>query len=336
MSSSFPDLSGLRSVLGAWAGSTVYVMPLTDRNGRVLGNNGDALMHRVFLRILTELSMTQASAERADLVVVPPNGALIERYVYPQLLTERLARFRSRPLVLFPSSALFPTIDPARMFRDRSAPTTWILREQPSYEHLSGQWGQTLDDAGVRLLLDHDVVASGHAYVHEALGSGPLGASSTLVAARNDVEASSNVADAPTSTGLLRAQLIRAKSRIPNSASRSFLERTLRARASRTAGARLLAAAGLDRNDETLAGRRFVSVDLSAPHLASFAYYSAQVRAANTVVTNRLHVALPAAVLGKRVYLVNSGYHKLSGVYHRSLTDADNVTLVGAGARDTD
>ncbi|WP_344676572.1 hypothetical protein [Tessaracoccus defluvii] len=68
--------------------------------------------------------------------------------------------------------------------------------------------------------------------------------------------------------------------------------------------------------------------DISDPRIASFEDYACAIAGAANVVTNRLHVALPAAALGKQVYLVESGYHKLSGVYQRSLLLVPNIRLV--------
>jgi exopolysaccharide biosynthesis predicted pyruvyltransferase EpsI len=60
----------------------------------------------------------------------------------------------------------------------------------------------------------------------------------------------------------------------------------------------------------------------------SFDEYCALVRGASVVVTDRLHVAIPAALLGTPVELMDSGYHKLRGVYERSLADLPHVHLV--------
>jgi len=44
------------------------------------------------------------------------------------------------------------------------------------------------------------------------------------------------------------------------------------------------------------------------------------------VVTDRLHTAVGAALLGKRVTMVEGSYYKLGGVYEQSLSDNPNVT----------
>ena len=71
-------------------------------------------------------------------------------------------------------------------------------------------------------------------------------------------------------------------------------------------------------------------VDLSSQIFVTFEQYAKTIREASIVVTDRLHVALPAAIIGKQVYLVEAGYHKLTGVYQQSLKSMPNVRLVDA------
>ena len=48
----------------------------------------------------------------------------------------------------------------------------------------------------------------------------------------------------------------------------------------------------------------------------------------DTIVTDRLHVAIMAHILGKKVYLIDNDYGKLSGVYEYSLLEAENVHVL--------
>ena len=57
----------------------------------------------------------------------------------------------------------------------------------------------------------------------------------------------------------------------------------------------------------------------------SFEQYASAIKEANLVVTNRLHVALPSASIGNTTILIDSGYHKLRGVYERSLSKVPNI-----------
>ena len=68
--------------------------------------------------------------------------------------------------------------------------------------------------------------------------------------------------------------------------------------------------------------------DISDPTLASFRTYARAILGADTVVTDRLHVAVPAAIVGKRAVFVESGYHKARGVYEHSLRECEAVTFL--------
>jgi len=329
--SELPGLEDLEEMLAAHRGTRAFVVPMTGPRGGLLGNNGDQIMHRVFQRILERLEITPVAAgESADVVIVPPNGALLEIYQFPELLKQRIEGYRDVPLVLFPSSAFFPTRNPAFMFEGRSAPTTWILREQNSLTHLESVWGEELAAAGVTLRLDHDVVASGHGFVDDILPKN-AGAPIALVAARVDVEGKAVGARAATTTAAPSRPgfLKRLRRAVPYSRLTTLGARLARRSKQRAAGERIVASLPSELRAELAAvGARTVYSDVSAVQYATFAEYARLIRSAEIVVTNRLHVALPATVLGKRVILVDAGYHKLSGVYHRSLAGAPNVTLV--------
>ena len=50
----------------------------------------------------------------------------------------------------------------------------------------------------------------------------------------------------------------------------------------------------------------------------------------DVVFTDRLHVGIIAALLGKHVYLVDNSYKKISGVYYKSMSDWKNVKLINS------
>jgi hypothetical protein len=330
-----PGLDGLAQLIDDHRGGRAWLVPMTASDGRtMLGNNGDRIMHEVFHRILARLEITTVpDVAAADVVIVPPNGALLEVYQFPELLAERLRGAEATPLVLFPSSTLFPTRDPAFMFRGRTAPTTWITRERYSFDHLSEQWATSLTDAGVRLALDHDVVASGHEFVPGLLG-GNGGGRGLLVAGRLDKEATDLLgARAPAAAPSARASARRLKSLkklVPYGPWYTAAARRARAPQLTAAADRLLGRLPAEARGELAALPRRRDVDLSAVQYATFDEYRAALRNADAVVTDRLHVGLPAAILGKRVVLVEAGYHKLQGVYEHSLAELPNVELVGA------
>ena len=329
-----PGLGGLAGLLDGNRGSRAWLVPMTAADGRtLLGNNGDRIMHEVFRRILDRFGITVV-ADRcdADVVIVPPNGALLEVYGFPELLAERLRGAEATPVVLFPSSTFFPTRDPAFMFQGRTAPTLWITREPYSFAHLDEQWGRSLADAGVSLALDHDVVASGHEFVPELLGGSGHGAG-LLVAGRLDKEASDLRGATAPAAGAAAAsarRLAGLKKRVPYGPWYTAAARQARRGQLRAAGDRLLSRLPTLTRLELAAQPHRRDVDLSAVQYATFGEYRRALRTADVVVTDRLHVGLPAAILGKRVVLVEAGYHKLQGVYEQSLEPLPNVELVGA------
>ncbi|MEW1979521.1 hypothetical protein AB0333_01155 [Citricoccus sp. NPDC079358] len=337
----FPDDSSLRALLEDYQDEKVFVIDITDAGGRSLGNNGDQLMYAVFRKLLGAFGMSPVeSADEATLLIVPPNGALLEQYRFPTLLAERLANLPDLPLVIFPSSAFFRQVDPSFIFGKRDARTLWILREKPSYEQLSGRWGEQLAHAGVELALDHDVVVSGHRFVPEVIGEHAT-QDTALVAARVDLERRGNFGvsgvHAPqslTALGSLASAIRKVRSRafdiLPESGLKTRAARSLHQSTIRSASAEMVESLSREHQGQIEAAASRVFTDLSSTRYATFDEYRRSIGRSSLVVTNRLHVGLPAAILGKHVVLVEAGYHKLGGVYDRSLSAALNVELVRA------
>ncbi|NPC97273.1 hypothetical protein [Nocardioides sp. zg-DK7169] len=302
---------------------------MTFSDGRVLGNNGDHLMNRIFRRVLEEdlqIAIT-STPQNADLVVVPPNGALVETYAFPRLLKDRLIGTERLPLVIFPSSAYFPNVDPTAMFGDRDSETVWILREKHSLDHLVDRWGDVLDSAEVSLILDHDIVASGNQHVTDILGP-PLTGGGLLVAAREDREATPAALDSSPASAATSRAFARLKQSVPQGAIYTAVARASRRERRAHAAETLMRDVPSSIRGESEEHSRRTTIDLSAPQYATFKRYRRILQSADMVVTNRLHVALPAVIMGKRVILVEAGYHKLQGVYEQSLRGMSNLLFV--------
>lgn len=323
-----PGLDSLESLLAQFKHSRAYIVPMTDNAGKALGNNGDDLMHAVFYKILEEFGIVrEEDSSSADVIIVPPNGALLEMYSFPQLLADKIKDLKNTPLVIFPSSAYFPTLNPSFIFEGRNAPSLWILREENSFNHLATVWGKSLDETGVMLALDHDVVASGHKFVPALIGD--LSVGRPLVSARLDKE-SAPVSSRPmvqqrASRITILQKYVAAK--LPYGSLYTALARWARKGALNTAGKKLLGVLEpADVFGHQMRNARFV--DASSPEYATFNEYTRMIASASIVVTDRLHVGLPAAIMGKDVVLVEAGYHKLGGVYAQSLKALSNVTFV--------
>lgn len=320
---SFPTLDALTSRLKKWEGARAVVISTADAAGRALGNNGDDLMHAVFYRILEQLGIQIVDAD-PEVVIVPPSGALLEVYAFPRYLAERLKGYEKIPLVIFPSSVFFPDRDPAFIFAGREASTLLFLREDDSRAHLEQQWNASLQNAGVEVVLDHDVVASGHAFVPAILGTTTRRPLKRLVAARIDREASSMRASTSGERAASASSILHTlAARVPYGPLYTGVSRFARRARNRGAAERLVSRAG-----STLDGA--VCIDISARQFATFEEYRTTILRAESVITDRLHVALPAAIMGADVTMVEAGYYKLGGVYRRSLSGVAHVRLVSA------
>lgn len=325
----------LYDALSPWQGRKAFIVPIADESGRLLGNNGDALLMKVFWHILDRFSVRIADDIRtADVLIVPPSGSLLQMYSYPDLLRKYTADNQDAPMIIFPSSAQFPTRDPSFMFRGRRSKTTWILRERYSFEHLRDFWGDALATVNCELLLDHDVVASHPEFVRGLFSSASNGR--PLVGARKDMEQNAAPSDGDavaerTSTEVMSALkstvLRRAAAAVPYGRVYTGLARTVRAKLQKEAGALLIARLP----DEVQPRFRVDGVihrDVSSTHQATFDQYLRTIANAGPVATDRLHIALPATILGKDVWLIEGGYHKARGVVERSLSNAPNLHLV--------
>lgn len=331
--------SGLKRLLEDYRGQRGWILPLSDERGRTFANNGDLLMHRVWDDLCRDLDITLTDdPDGVDFIAVPPNGALLDRFRAPEIVRSRLRPHRDRPLVIFPSSAQFLQEDPSAMFEHRSAPTLWILREPYSYAHLEQSWGRQLAAAGVVLALDHDVVISGSRHVPKYFtptNAGPRrDHPSALLVSRLGVEAR----DIRNDTGPLNNHEQRAGSAIKRAAveiARALPPAALRParrmstrRRIQNANRDLLLAVPRETQERFDDGAYQAATDISDTSLVSFEEYCARIAAADLVLTNRLHVAIPAALMGTETILVDSGYHKLRGIYEHSLEDLESITLV--------
>lgn len=336
MEGGWPTAEALQVELTPWKNKTAYVVPIADESGKSFGNNGDELMMRIFWRILDDAGIRPVDdIRKAEVLLVPPNGALLQMYAFPDLMHKYISENMEAPMVIFPSSASFPTRDPAFIFRGRKSKTTWILREKYSYNHLREVWGDSLASVSCELVLDHDVVASHSEVVRELFG--PVSRGRPLVGARKDVERNSvsNESNQPLKSGVLgtaRSVVLRQiAARIPYGRVYTRLARAVRARTQKDAGVALISRIPEECRGRFM-GRSVLHRDISSKHQATFGEYLNVIAGAGPVLTDRLHIALPAAILGKDVWLVEGGYHKARGVVERSLPSLANLHLVSSPA----
>ena len=333
--SGMPDEQGIRDHLRQFQGATAFEIPTTDSKGGTPGNHGDLLLHKIFREISADCGIHFTSnVDEADILVVRPGGGLLEYYAFPTTLKARLSEYPDLPLVIFPSSTLFENTDPGEIFGARKAPTLFMLRERYSYDQLVRNWSASLAARNVSLVLDHDLVASGHARVRTILETAVDGVpeiqNGTLVAARLDVEARPISNGLPT-ISVPKQLLLGIYRKFPTRFQTALRKQIIRGRQNTENHAllnRVRTAEGVESAEALIIKKD--SKDLSDQTLYSFSEYAQSILEAKRVITNRLHIALPSAALGTETYLVDSGYHKLRGVYEQSLTLAENIRLVPA------
>lgn len=328
---SLPTLEGITGVLSPYRGRSAYIVEFVGPWQPAVGNNGDVLLDRVMRRVLhhasLEVTTTPASA---DLLLVRPGGALLDRFLAPSLLTKRLARLPDLPLIVLPHSSWFEHSDPSEIFGRRTASTIWVSRERESDRRLRNDWGRSLARAGVELQLDHDMVITGRQFLSEVMGT-PLGVpqpTADLLVARMGAEATAMASTEfrPASVNPLhRARRLAIRS-LPERLQHTLRRRTTASR-QKEQNAALLGRLDPDISATFSADLRD-SFDVSDLSLCTFSRYSRSILSARRVVTNRLHVGIPAALFGKKTWLVDSGYHKLRGVYEHSLAGLDEITLI--------
>lgn len=327
-----PSDSSLLNLLSDYRGRRAYIVPMENARRRPLGNNGDKLMSRVFQRRIRQLDLKPAPLSEAEVVIVPPNGALLDTYRFPSLLTATIKNATGIPLVIFPSSAYFRTKSPAKMFEGRSADVLWVLREPRSFLHLRSTWGQSLADLGVRLALDHDVVAAEGGRIRQHFPS-CLKADYVLVAARLDSESRfyrPSITQASPTLGL-KLLAKRAWHAAPHLGIKTKINRNIARAALKKSGFALEErarqnAAGVFGSD--LWERPFIYLDVSSPKFCSFFEYGELIANSSAVISDRLHVAMPAGLLGKPTIMMEGGYHKLKGVYEHSLQKVASIRFV--------
>ena len=302
-------------VLGEVASTRVFFEELT-------GNNGDRLILQGAYDALGKAGITPvASPLEAETIVITGGGGMIEssrRGIGG--LREHLDRRPEQAVIVLPQSYKFETLDFAALFEGRSAPVTLFARERYSLEILMG-----LDfPRGVRIGLDHDLafrLKSGP-FIDRLRGS--AASKHVLIVERADGEATT--AARHTAIG------VPAINRFVPAPLKIALKRRIRAaQASRNAKTsdfvRTMSRRVQELHPETASLPVFAS-DISDPGNTDFEGFCRSIAEAAVVVSNRLHVGVLAAMIGKPTYVLSNNYHKIAGIAAYSMGGMDNVSFV--------
>lgn len=87
----------------------------------------------------------------------------------------------------------------------------------------------------------------------------------------------------------------------------------------------LLIALRKDRESERNWSIKHLSDDISDGHYNEYEYFISIINKYKTIITDRAHVAIIGCILGKEVYMLPDGYHKLKSIYEYSLKSKYNV-----------
>lgn len=326
-----PSIEYFSNLFRPYRGKRAFIVEFVGPGQPPVGNNGDVLLDRVMRLMLAAAGVTVTrSPEAAELLLVRPGGALLDRFRAPSLLTRRLAVMPDLPLIVLPHSSWFEHMDPSEIFGRRKAGTIWVSRERESFDRLRRDWGTQLARVGIELELDHDLVITGRRHIPEVLAvtSRPASVVRDLLVARMGAEAADMRDAAPPHMPKLplkgaRRFIVRS---LPAVVQHRLRRRTTEARQYEANEAVLGALAPKLARDFSVESHR--SFDISDVSLCTFEQFASSILGAERVVSNRLHVSVPAALLGKQTWLVDSGYHKLRGVYEHSLSGLENLVFV--------
>jgi exopolysaccharide biosynthesis predicted pyruvyltransferase EpsI len=282
---------------------------LRARRGRIfylkpyIGNSGDSLIMRGATELLLDLGITLTVDPRLADVVLWPGGNPTMWESNLSGWRETWANYPDAEFVVAPATFQFGTVDWAEEVRLATAKVTGLFaRDVTSYENLKLS---KLPDR-ITLGLSHDPAL----YLRNSLWLDEHKRAVTedyaLAAFRSDHEARL------TCTQLLGFVVGCLPTRLANRLNRSLLQRSRR---------RKIAAA----KGKVPCGTRFVEWDVSE---TSFDVFMEVVRSSSIVHTDRLHVMLLAAMLGKPVVAYETSYGKLEAVYEHSLRQWANVSFV--------
>ncbi len=314
------DLKTL-DVLSRYTGKSVYLY-------EVSGNNGDELILKGSDVLIEQAGCKRASSpEDADALLI--NGGFKSDF-WPfanEKIVEFSEQFPSKPLIILPSSFLFETTDFPSFFAGRTAPVTIMARERPSLKIL-----QAMNfDCETEFGLDHDTAfaLADSAYYAELRKRVPI--RDLLIVERGDAERVSDMAE----DGLLDSSLLKGIARrvLPRSGLNLAAKMVGKARRRSSTDAQTVFAQAATLQAQSSLGRtpeKMLVADVSRRSCCSFEEFCEEIADSEVVVSTRLHVAILAAVLGRRTFIVSGKYHKIPGIYEFSMSDMDHVSMVDA------
>lgn len=301
-------------VLGRFKGKRCFL----EEGG---GNNGDELIRRGSRLALQEAGIEFVpTLQEAEVIVYRGGGSMNDCYSPsgPIKLKQFQLESPETPIVVLPQSYFFTHLDFPALFANRRSPVYLFARERFSMEVLS----RLVFPPAVKIALDHDMALR--------LKDGDLIQSlraqcrskHVLVVERRDIEGTSGLYDRPLPAPFLKhffppAFRIRAKR----------LYRHLRDLRGGSSEFALTLHEAATMYWPQIKGLPIISADISDEGTASFDTFCSRIAESAAVITNRLHVGILAAMLGKPTLLREGSYFKITGIYEYSLSDMPLVVL---------
>lgn len=286
------------------------------------GNNGDEL-----IRMGCEAAFAAAGIsltddpDKAVAIIQRGGGALVDYYTSGTEVLQRVcADHPETPFVVLPHSVMLEKTDIRPLIAQRRSPMLIFAREQMSYENLRHmQLPQ-----GVRIALDHDMAFRLQGSEFISRWRERQQSHSLLVCERRDAERTA----ADPVTALPGGKL---KSWIPAPVKIKIKHyfnapRASRARLSTDFERQLMAVCLADHPE--MVDLPIIRADISDRGVVSFDNFCQTIANSAAILTNRLHVGVFAALLGKPTYLQSGSYYKVQGIYEHSLRDWRHVHYV--------
>ena len=310
-----PDALSLRTVPGE---ESLFLRFLRERAHLrtylepMQGNNGDGLILLSSKYLLNKLGVpVVATPAEAQQIFINGGGAMNDVGGFGIGILERhRTRFPHTPCFIGPSTYRFRGIDFAPVMRIGEAPLDFFARDFESGENVT----ELNPPANVRVQYSQDIAfeLQGSEFIEQIKAK--VSQKHVLIAMRKDREG--------TASPLIqkaKCKWLPRKIRRPLSAIRDRLA----ARGAKGQLEKILAGEDFPKD----LPRIYRDVSVSVP----FDEYVAKVRDAAVVITDRLHVAILAHLLDKRLVMLPGSYHKIRGVYQMSMNYPGSKTTLWEG-----
>jgi exopolysaccharide biosynthesis predicted pyruvyltransferase EpsI len=306
-------LPPVAALLADYRGARAFFDPL-------VGNNGDRLIEMGSRRALADAQLNLVDdVQQAELIIMNGGYGISDLYLEGlQTLRHYGTQYPDVPLVVLPSSIRVDAPVLSEALGTHRAPTRLYAREEYTLQALRATAFATPVDIG----LDHDMAFHLQQSAWFETVRRMCREQHWLIVERTDAEARTAASSAgvpvPRSfVGALPGGLRRVLRRVR--------VRQHRLRAARTAFA-LEARRRMQADART--SLPVYAADISIPDICAFDEFTRLIARSAGVATNRLHVAILAALLGKPTYLWTAATNKIKGIYEYSLRHYPNVQLV--------